>query len=786
MDRIPLDRACKQRALGVMFAIAIVLAGYGTPVSAATSGSLTFQTTWVGNGLPGHGQWVQDDVADAWIAPDGGVYTDSPWDEAGADGALYRDGRMIASAKHMNGWGQYGGRAVAGNATYVWLGMRFDSENGGLVDVGTWPPKGTWWFGVTRRKRSDITQGAPFTGGTGGAGDTLVASFKTIEVVPDGVDASISGLAATETRLFVSDPRGSRIVVLDAATMAQVASFAFTAPGKIAVDKAGDLWIVRTDTNRIVHCSASGAPLGGDIVDAALPTGLAIDSHGRLMVCDSGPDQWIRVYTLSGTPSQTPALASTIGIKGGMIGNGGRVTPLALCGPVGCGTDANGNVYAVCALPTGGTVIRAFTPAGATLWQLHGLEFQKVAAVDPASDDIISARHHYAMDWSKPIGQESSWNGFNLDPLRYPEDPRLHINAYNARIIHLQGHRFLVCDADGQSLSIYRYDGEVAVPSVVISNYASFLDMYHPHGSPNSRFVWRDKNGDGRFSSDEYETDGQASSGWMWSIDANGDVWQGEKSIHHWRMEGLDAIGNPIYDFTASEEIPLPAPLTIIERLHYEPASDSMIVTGYTSARPQTLAYWGMTGTELIRYDAWKGTRAIAYRTPLPYADDWAQQCKGFDVAGNLVFIGVVATSEIKAYDRATGAYKGSLVPEGACAFEGGWLDMTEPLRAHRRANGEYIVLSEEVWKNKILVYRMTNAGDPVPAPPPAPTPPGPAPAPAGGSAPADSGAAEPDGGTHHCGRGTGSALALVLGALAALGAARRMPTRFGSRRRHG
>jgi DNA-binding beta-propeller fold protein YncE len=61
-------------------------------------------------------------------------------------------------------------------------------------------------------------------------------------------------------------------------------TFPFNSPGKIAVDPAGNLWIVQTTTNTIFHYSSAGNQLSGAISDAGVPTALAIDNQGRLMV----------------------------------------------------------------------------------------------------------------------------------------------------------------------------------------------------------------------------------------------------------------------------------------------------------------------------------------------------------------------------------------------------------------------------------------------------------------------------------------------------------------------
>ncbi|MCL2622957.1 MAG: hypothetical protein FWD31_04745, partial [Planctomycetaceae bacterium] len=79
-----------------------------------------YVTSWIGNsygGLDaaGKGQWVQQDIAAMHVTPDGTVYTNVPWEEAGGNCMMYKDGAMLGAAMHTHGWGFNGGKAVAVN-----------------------------------------------------------------------------------------------------------------------------------------------------------------------------------------------------------------------------------------------------------------------------------------------------------------------------------------------------------------------------------------------------------------------------------------------------------------------------------------------------------------------------------------------------------------------------------------------------------------------------------------------------------------------------------------------
>jgi hypothetical protein len=162
----------------------------------ASTNQLVYITSWIGNSCGGGESWVQQDIKGMLVTPDGTVYANVDWDEAGREVGVYRDGRPIAMAGHSHGWGYHGGTAIAVNSNYVYFAQAVENEGGGLKDTNSWPPKGSDWFGLSRRQRSDITRGAPFPGGKGGSGDTLKGCFLLLNEVPNRTNAAIRGLWA--------------------------------------------------------------------------------------------------------------------------------------------------------------------------------------------------------------------------------------------------------------------------------------------------------------------------------------------------------------------------------------------------------------------------------------------------------------------------------------------------------------------------------------------------------------------------------------------------------------
>ena len=346
------------------------------------------------------------------------------------------------------------------------------------------------------------------------------------------------------------------------------------------------------------------------------------------------------------------------------------------------------------------------------------MEFVDSADADPGTDavDVFTKHEHFVMDYSKGTGKEWTYKAYTLDRSRYPDDPRLQNLAHgtaSAFVRRINGKRFLYLIGQWPDMvSIYRFDGEIAVPSGIFAK----KHLSWPADQPkNARWMWRDRNGDGSIQSNEYENLGQADDSiWAWDIDSKGDIWQASKAsgiIRQYQVQGLDAYGSPIYSGAAAREIPMPAPIQAIERIKYFPATDVMYVSGYTSAHPKTGSEWGIVGTEIVRYDNWSTTKKVRWRITLPYAPkaDPFVLIKAMDVAGERVFAVDSRMNIVYVYDAATGSLVTKLTPGPEVAGESGWIDIPYGLRAYRRKNGEYLVFVEEDWKAKVIMYRLTS-----------------------------------------------------------------------------
>ncbi|AOJ04269.1 hypothetical protein WS70_20660 [Burkholderia mayonis] len=709
------------------------------PADASAQTPLTYTTSWIGNTFGfGDGKWVQQDIEAIAVAADGTVYANAPWDESGAEVSAYRGGDRVAVAGWTHGWGDKGGDAIAVNGTYLYAAMSISNENGLLVGAD-YPPKGQTWYGATRRPLASIEIGAPFASGIGNSWNPTKNSFLRVNVSPTGVDGSVRGIAATDKELYVANTASNLIVVYDANTMRQLRSWRANQPGRIAVDADGSLWVIEGYTTAaaraITHYTASGGALPSLVAlpQGVLPADLAISPSGQLLIADSGPSQQIYVYA---KPAGVPVLSSILGTRSGIF-HAVKGTPgdWRFNGPTGIGFDRGGNLYvsqngfgprAPGSMLTGeGAVLESYAYASQALnWRLYGLLFVDGGSIDPDEpSQVFTGSKRFAIDYTKPPGQDWRYAAFTLDRFGYPDDPAFHLpkGVRGEPMLRRVGGRRLLYAIDMYShyLSIYRFDtatqGQIAIPAGLLSQNP--IPGAWPVGQPAyGEWMWRDTNGDGKVDASEIvanPSSGDTMQNGFWWVDSAGDVWLGSlvSGIRRLPFQGFDAHGNPIYDYASAQMFAMPAPFDRIARVSYQPDSDTMYVAGFTPALPYDPAHWKEQGRVLARYDNWRsGAPELRYAIMLPWdmSANPQRATVGFAVAGNYMFVVELYTAKIDVYDARTGALVGYMTPGADVGGTSGWVDVTLGISAFLRPGGEYVVLVEDDARAKLLMYRWT------------------------------------------------------------------------------
>jgi hypothetical protein len=408
---------------------------------------------------------------------------------------------------------------------------------------------------------------------------------------------------------------------------------------------------------------------------------------------------------------------------------------------MGLGTDASGNIYvamniASTNLPNspdpaqpwtdgeaepGGTVIRSVTPNGQQRWEVTGLAFVDSAVFDPTDENVAyTARDKFRLDLSKPAGQQWSWVAHTVDKIRFPSDSRLfnhNSSATSPMVFVAGGQKYMaVTGMYAGGLDFYRQDGEIWVPA-----------------------------------------GGMGYTGWGVSFDANGNLWTAPGNVEKRTFTGLDQAGN--LTWSAPVSYPKPPDFTSIERLQYEPSTDTMYLFGYTPSLPDNLqgCSFGMVGRSAARYDNWSSSPAKRWQNALHEqvtcnhdGPDGSRAAKAVAVTGDYIFAADLArTNEngplTRMYRISDGSFVENIQPGSEVHNWMGLIDIPYGISAIRRSNGEYNVLSEEDGSGKILHYRL--AGSLVP-PGTTPTPPPTPPAPPSVPAPSSSNSAAPSVGT--------------------------------------
>jgi hypothetical protein len=150
----------------------------------------------------------------------------------------------------------------------------------------------------------------------------------------------------------------------------------------------------------------------------------------------------------------------------------------------------------------------------------------------------------------------------------------------------------------------------------------------------------------------------------------------------------------------------MPKPFDDLLRTEYDPQTDTMYLSGQTKDRPISNGEWGTAGTVIVRYDHWSQSPKQRYRIDLPYVHD-KQFIVSVAYAGELAFAIDCKSAEVFVYDLRDGHQVGTMKPGPEVHRESGWVDFRDAIRAYQRRDGSYLVIAEEDFKGKSLIYHL-------------------------------------------------------------------------------
>lgn len=697
----------------IVFAFLLCVFSVGFEVNAQDEPPrLSYTTSWIGNSFGSvDDRWVQNFIDTLYVHPDGTLYGGGNWDEGGGEVTVYENNDVVGQFDDLHGWGRGAVTAVTRYDEYVYVAIEQGSCEGDEEEINDnslpaypeCPDEETSSYNVWYAIRRYTPEGfaAPFPSGYGWDGSMLLVSQS----------GNIYGMAAHEDELYVSDTTSNRILVYNLLDFGSspVREWAVTTPHELAFDSDGTLYVLsQGEIPAVLRFTRQGNPLLPSLIfaDTITPTAIALDQAGNLVVTDDGIDQNIKRYALQ---DESMTLVGTLGETGGVAGAGGLLAPLRFNGLTGVGVDESGTVYVT---ESGhNTSLSAYTSDGERLWIVYSNEFVDSAVFDPLSDGlaVYTDETRYTMDYSATGGIVGSAEAFTLDRFSYPNDPRNYTMETALALFWIDGQKFLyTTDMYSGGPTIYRFEGEIAVPSGMFSIYGG--DENETVISEAGVWLWRDVNGDGIRTQDEHlRLNG--GDGWGVDVDDNAGLWfttEEGTGVSYFPLSGLDEHGNPIYDPTAMSQFDAPES-GYWQRVIYEAASDTLYIGGYLD--DETDECWGVIGKRIIRYDGWlAGDRTPTWTLELPYACDTGEDIlpKAMTIAGDYLFTVEGYTAQVSVYDLETSTLVGTLSPGDAVGNQSGWIDIPYALHAVRRSNGTYVLLVEEDLYGKIIVYEWT------------------------------------------------------------------------------
>ncbi|WP_236002446.1 YncE family protein [Paraburkholderia elongata] len=616
-----------------------------------------YTTDWIANTFGTNVTHVGNAARSMWVAPEGTIYTASMWDENEGGIAIYKSGLNAGS---LGAHGEPQGSAITGNATKLWAPRQWGRVNG-VYSSGL----------VIRYDRV-----------TGAFDQNIQVSCDTTERRAD----VITGIATWSHFWMASDNPCARMRLYDI-NGTWLRDIAVTDPGALAFDRNGNILVAQEAEGTVLQVSQTGTILHTLTLPAGeVPHALYFDPTTQyLWIGDAGPDQNAKIYD-----TRTWTLKSTFGVKGGYLdtttGTKGQVGSLRFARIDGIGKDSAGNLY-ILSQPwggswdhgrTGGTDLYAYSPTGKLLYNLRALNFEAIAAPDPATDATLfySGVNIYSgtgsADWKFVAN--------TVDPFTYPSDPRLDV-TYRGRGLHFGmiasagTNRVLVAtDQNPDGFYFFHFDaaqGYTAVPDGVLPG-----TLFNATALVRNGFC----------------------------LDSRGDVWAGldkTNRIWHWPLTGFDANGKPSWG--APVTVPVPASIGDLSRIIYLPESDTMIlgqrITGSTD--------WTGIGTRVEVYHGWLAGNTT---NPNPVITLTSANPKSLTAAGNYLFVGYVHTvPNIDAFNLTTGRLDNTFINSNPSnVYVGNDVDSMYGLRSYLRSTGEYVVTKDNYNGSSIVVYRWT------------------------------------------------------------------------------
>ena len=326
---------------------------------------------------------------------------------------------------------------------------------------------------------------------------------KALSLKPEDAPTSMTGMAALNGKLFISNIRTQSLLVVDANSGEKISELKLDAPGPLTVSK-GELYAV--SGTRIVKID----PVSGETKEIVPPgqtiaRGITVDGTGNIYVSDADTHT-IKVFDPAGK------LLKEIGKRGGEYA--GTFDPERMVRPCGIAIAANG-----------------------WLWVAENREYPKrVLAWDLATGKVAVEKFgtpHYGgpgagfdgADLTRWTGSGATWK-MDLEKKSAEIKSVLgsHFTPTHYTFVHQDGRTFVIGYQGFTSISELKEDGSLKDLAFIGSTHrycyacewrppAAFVEAFNnafpkmkgKHSEKGPGVLWVDKNGDGEIQADEFE-----------------------------------------------------------------------------------------------------------------------------------------------------------------------------------------------------------------------------------------------------------------------------------------
>ena len=632
--------------------------------------------SWFGNSFSGKTEWVQSGISGITALPDGTVIATSIWDEPHKEIGFYKDGKPIGPVIHG------GACKITFNEQYMYVGL----SGMGKPQAGI-------------RRLTLEGEESPWKE----LGEAKWPTFPTPAIWNE-----VQGIAITDTEIFVTATGVNEIRVYDITSATFKRSLPVTAPGALLIDKAGLIWL--GNSNGVTQYLQDGKPTGKQLNGFNVGA-MAFDPQGRLVIADAGERQQLIYLDINGAqPREVTALLQ----RGGVWAkeNYSRITDDRIINPNGLGIDAQGNLYV-----NGTGILSSYTPKGELRWRIFSTVFCTCSDFDAATNgaDIYAGLFHYQHKPNEVAGKDWQLAAVTHDTKRFPEMSGSMSQSNILRRINGRLYRFAI--GIGVYIQQKEENSSIFVPAACYTGQGNKGGQFRPKAAPDKgRFSWSDLNGNGLIEKEEISlppTDvfEMSHEFYSYGIDEKGGICEplGRFGVRYTPLKDFTLSGAPTYKMENQVVYKRPAEFCEILRSYYYSNTDTMYLAGFTWDFPANgKEQWGNCGREVIVYNNWSNLEKRTVRTRIPYPDG-VDNVKAISIlnTANLLFVGQMESSVIFIYNTINGKLLGIVEPDPEIVGGVGWIDIGEGIRAFQEKNGDYLLLVEDSWAQKEMVYRI-------------------------------------------------------------------------------